>query len=131
MWQAGDGGECDLDAQVRELREALVKLAANVMWRSGVAMAVQVARGTTANQSEEVVEPTVEVVEESDRMVVLPEIRDAGDAGEADRTEVLSVDKHPGGGTLVARLIGWTCCRRSRILVVLARLMAGTSCQMS
>ena len=30
--QAGDGGESGPDAQVRELREALVKLAANVMW---------------------------------------------------------------------------------------------------
>ena len=41
------------------------------------------------DEIEEVVEPIVEVDEEIDRMVVLPEIRDAG---EADRTEVLSVD---------------------------------------
>ena len=32
---------------------------------------------------------SVVVVEEIDGMVVLPEIGDAGDAGEADRTEVL------------------------------------------
>ena len=95
--QAGDGGESGLDAHVREVCDALVKLAANVVWRSGVPLAVQVARGTTASDSKEVVEPTVEVVEEIDRMVVLPEIGDAGVAGEADRTEVLSVDGHPGG----------------------------------
>ena len=82
---------------MQELHEALVKLAANMMWRSGVPLAVQVARGTTANESKEVVEPTVEVVEEIDRVVVLPETGDTGDAGEAGRTEVLSVDQHPGG----------------------------------
>ena len=96
--QASDGGESGLDVQVRELREALVKLAASVMWRSGVPLAVQAALGMTANESKDVVEPTVEVVEEIDRMVVLPEIGDAGDAGEADRrTEVLSVDWQPRG----------------------------------
>ena len=58
--------------QVRELREALVKLATDVMWRSGCSMAVHAARGTTANESKEVVEPTVEEVEEIDRMVLLP-----------------------------------------------------------
>ena len=46
--QAGDIGESGLGAQVWELREAFVKLAANVMWRSGVPLAVEVARGTTA-----------------------------------------------------------------------------------
>ena len=65
--------------------------------RSCVPLAVQAAGGTTANESKEVVEPTVEVVEEIDRMVVLPEIGDAEDAGEADLTEVLSVDQHPRG----------------------------------
>ena len=63
----GDGGESGLDAQVRELREALVKLAANVLWRSGVPLAVLVTRGTTANVSKEVVDVAVEVVEEIDR----------------------------------------------------------------
>ena len=88
--QAVDGGESGLDVQVRELWEGLVKLAANVVWRSGVPLAVLVARGTTASESKEVVEHnSVVVVEEIDGMVVLPEIGDAGDAGEADRTEVL------------------------------------------
>ena len=50
----------ELEAQVRELREVLVKLAANVMWRSDVPSAVQAARGTTADEIKEVVEPTVE-----------------------------------------------------------------------
>ena len=83
------------------------------MWRSGVPLAVQVSRGTTASESKKVVEPTVEVVKEIDRMVVLPEIGDAGDAGEtvrldalseivkaggeADRADVLSEVQDPGG----------------------------------
>ena len=73
-------------------------------------------------------EPTVEVLEEVDWMEVLLEIGDAGDAGEADRTEVLSVDQHPGGAgeidgmdelsrsrTMVARLLRRTCCRRFQV----------------
>ena len=100
--RAGDGGESELVAQVRELSEAPVKLAANVMWRSCVPLAVRVARGKTASESKEVVEPTVEVVKEIDRMVVLAEIGVAGDTCEADRMEVLSVDQHPGG---LARLM--------------------------
>ena len=47
--QAGDGGESWLDAQVRQLREALAKLAASVMWRNGGPLAVQAARWTTAD----------------------------------------------------------------------------------
>ena len=102
-----------------------MKLAANVMWRSGVPLAVQVARGTTGSDSKEVVEPIVEVVEEIEWMVVLPEIGDVGTDGEADRTDVLSVDWHPGGAgktdgtscqrlrTMAARMIGWVRCRRS------------------
>ena len=61
-----------LDARVRELREAVAKLAANVVWRSGVPVAVKAARWTTADEIEEVEEPTVEVVEEK------------GGAGETD-----------------------------------------------
>ena len=53
--QAGDGGESGPDAQVRELLEALVKLAANVMWRHGVPLAVQAARWTTTDEIKEVV----------------------------------------------------------------------------
>ena len=67
----------------------------------------------TADEIEEVVEPTVEVLEEVDRMEVLLEIGDAGVAGEADRTEVLSVDQHPGTSiqVVLARLMAWTSCR--------------------
>ena len=55
------------------------------------------------SEREEVVEPTVEVVEEIDPMVVLPEIGDAGDAevvksgGDIDRMDVLSEVQDPGG----------------------------------
>ena len=52
-------------------------------------MAVPAAGWTTVDEGKEVVEPTVEVVEEIDRMVVLREIGDAGYAGDADRTEVV------------------------------------------
>ena len=44
-----------------------------MMRRNGVPFSVRVARGKTASESKDVVEPTVEVVEEIDKY--LPEIR--------------------------------------------------------
>ena len=61
--QAGDGAESGVDARVRERREALAKLAANVMWRNGVPVAVKAARWATADEIEEVEEPTVAEVD--------------------------------------------------------------------
>ena len=52
--QAGDSGESRPDVRVREPREALAKLAANVMWRNGVPVAVKAACWTTVDDIEEV-----------------------------------------------------------------------------
>ena len=79
-----------LDAQVRQLREALAKLAASVMWRNGGPLAVQAARWTTADEIEEVVESSMSRWnEEVGWRKVLLEIGGAGDADVADLTEVL------------------------------------------
>ena len=52
--QAGDGGESGFDARVRELSEALAKLAAKVMRRNSVPWAVQAVRWITADEIEDV-----------------------------------------------------------------------------
>ena len=88
------------------------KLAANVMWRDGVPVAVEASRWTTADEIEEVEEHTVDEVEENGGA---GGIGDAGEAGdETDPTQMLSEVQDL---VVLARLMAWTSCRRSRTMV--------------
>ena len=78
-----------------------MKLAANVVWRSGVPLAVQAARGTTANESKEVVEPTVGGGRGDRRECGAAR----GGAGKTDGMYEFSENE--------AIMIGWVCRRRS------------------